>query len=59
MSKLKATEWLSETLELEDIETLTAFIDWMRSNRKESVECLISQEAWAELLERSEEDMLH
>jgi hypothetical protein len=63
MTKIKAAaglaQWLSDKIDPEDIESLQAFQTWLRSGRRGSFECLVAQEAWAELLQNSRRETLH
>jgi hypothetical protein len=52
-------DWLIDKIDANDIETLTAFRNWLRSGRKGRFECYVSREAWVELLENSTEETLH
>lgn len=55
----RVAEWLTDKIDPNDIETLTAFRNWLRSGRKGRFECYVAREAWAELLENSPEETLH
>ena len=54
------SDWLTESIDPEDLETLTAFREWLRSGQRGTFECLITQEAWSRLMQHSKkEETMH
>jgi hypothetical protein len=63
MTKIKGAaglaQWLSDKIDPEDIESVTAFQTWLQSGQRGSFECLVAQEAWEELLQNGPRETLH
>ncbi len=53
MTKIKTealvADWLSDSIDAEDVETLTAFRRWLRMSYGHGAVSFVVQDAWAEL----------